>query len=348
MEPDEGSASEQDERAAGDVESEDDSPFENDVEPIRDETESQSGELMTVTRALKDVPDYLKPFAQCERRPALKDVCWINHPDRNTVITPSSYAEACATAAATPMSAATSASQSAPEGEDARAAASGRSRDDRGEDRRSRRRSRRESRGAPQQSANEGGSVGGRKNDRREQQSGDRAEDSKGRPQGAGSVNARSRHVPKEEADWAESPSSSFQRRGSRRQPGGVELSSWSTSFRSDGNIQHRESASQEPQARRLPRTSSHSKRETPRSGGRADSLGAPLTQRASEGREVRSGSGGDEQVVDSEREDPAGDVETVGEGHTEELSGGNSHQHQSLESALSSIPEDLRRTVHS
>lgn len=380
VESDKGSASERGENAT-DIESENDSPFENDVEPIRDDTMSQSGELMTVTRAMRDVPDYLKPFAQCERRPRLKDICFANHPNRSNVVTPTSYTEARAAAAGTPMSAAesapergdmrpaaaTSAFQSAPGREDARGAVPGDGRDGCGHGRRSRRLSRRDSRRA--QSAGEGGSEPGPKNGGRERQAQDWAEVSRTQPKEAAarssSRDSRSGQLrpvhsghgdraesPYGHGDWAESPSSSFQRRSSHGQQGGVELSSRPPSIRrGSSSSEHRESASQEPRGGRLHRLSSRSGPGPPhsgRGGGGADSLGTPLTQRTSEGREDRSGRGGDEQVVDSEREDPAGDVETVGEGHTEELSGGGSQHHQSLESALSSIPEDLRRTVHS
>ena len=179
--------------------------------------------------------------------------------------------------------------------------------------------------------------------------------------------------------------------RGSMQQ-GQVELSRRLSSRRSHRSERtQRNSPGQTSQGRRTRRAPSRSESgSSHHSGGQGDSLGTPLTQRTWEGREDRSGRGGDEQVTmtstpgfsdpqqvctvnnrrklchvwksvaegirqkgcmqvaDSEREDPAGDVETVGLGHTEELHGGGSHQHRSLEDALSSIPEDLRRSVHS
>ncbi len=389
MQPPEGSASENDEcdergghggggrggGGGGKPDTDNDSPFENDVEPIWDDAASTSRQRMTVGRALQDVPDYLKPFAQCERRLRLKDVCYINHPDRARVMTPTSYADARDFAAGTATSAATSAAQSAPgTNGDARGAASasasapggnGGSGEGSGRLRRSSKSSsRRERRGDRSPEDRD------RSNSRRQLQPQDWAELSTTRQQAAagGSIasprSGQPLPVPNGHyGNWAEAPSQRDQQGDGElsRRPGPSRADSRgaiirSTSSRSRDNhggddrseSMRRESSGQQGSMHRLHRMFSRSGPGTPQGRGRADSLGTPLTQHTSEGREDRSGRGGDQQVVDSEREDPAGDVETVGEGHTEELTGGGSHQPHSLEDALSSIPEDLRRTVHS
>lgn len=338
--------------------------FQGDVEAILDDDVSQSGQLLTVGRALRDVPEYLKPFASCEqqRRPRLKDTCFANHPGRTSSL---SFAEARAAAAGTAApgspsaaaasmpvsrSAAMSASVSAPVAWIAPASAPAPGRAGLGERRRSNLRSVSENQGAGAGSQSEG----------LERHNTDWAEPLPGSMQNvalAGPVfgqpngqNGQARRVL--------SPFGATQRRSNRRQQGGVELSSrWrsqrtangsSSSGSSSNGSTHGGSSRGHHSGRGSQSRSSQSSGGASRSGRGADSLGTPVTQRTS-GDRTRdpSARGGNEQMVDSERENPGGDAETVGEGHTEELQGG-SNQQRTLEDALSSIPPPLRRAMHS
>ena len=337
--------------------------FQGDVEAIPDDNISQSGQLMTVGRALRDVPDYLKPWAACEqpRRPRLKDACFANHPGRTRSM---SFAEARAAAAGTPgpgspsaaaastsvpRPAAMSASVSAPVAWNAPGAPPGGA--GIGERRRSNLSSVRENQRAA--AAVRGEALESHNTDwaepaQRRMQNAAVAGPAVGRPNGQ---NGQLHRIL--------SPFSAPQRRSNHGQRDGVELSSRSR-HRRTGNVSSTSDSSNHSSHGGSSR-GHHSRRGSqPRSArssgggsrsgrGRADSLGTPVTLRTSGGMtRDTSGRGGNDQVVDSERENPGGDVETVGEGHTEELQGGDSDQHRTLEDALSSIPQPLRRAMHS
>ncbi|BDA43675.1 probable potassium voltage-gated channel subfamily H member 7 [Coccomyxa sp. Obi] len=351
------------ERTSEESEAEKEALFQGDVEAIPDDNISQSGQLMTVGRALRDVPEYLKPWASFEQqqRPRLKDVCFANHPGRTSSM---SFAEARSAAAGTaapgspsaaaasmsvPRSAAMSASMSAPLAWNAPVATLAPIGVGLGERRRSSLRSNGENQGARASQA-EG----------LERHNTDWAEPSPRRMQNAALAGPAIGRTNRQNglAYRIQSPFGAPQRRSNHRQQDGVELSGRGRSRRtangssssgsSNGSAHggssrgHHSGRGSQPRLTRSSGGASRSRRG-------ADSLGTPMTQQTSGGRtRDPSARGGNEQVVDSERENPAGDAETVGEAHTEELRGGGQNQQRTLEDALSSIPQPLRRTMHS
>lgn len=358
----------------------DDEDFNGDVEPIRDDNVSVSGELMSVGRALQDVPEYLRPFAKGEQpRRRLKDVCFANHPDRLRTHF-GSYANARAAsvgtaAPGTPLvdgAAAPSGSSMAhdEEGTRARSGAVGRTTS------RGRRVEGRLSGGAAEEKEDEKTGAEGmqergslRGADRSGLQCQDWAECLPIRTQPATSTRMQSQLSGQRRSgagldiqlsgqrrsglngstDWAESPTSASSH--GRRQSG-VELgrrrSSWrsgsgddephpagnssGTSGRSrevnradslEGNFgQHLNMASPHPRA--VPPASEPALRAvTPIPETAADQQSPSdrrTDRRGLESRKDEQACRADDHAMDNEDEEMAEDVETVGEGHTEEL----------------------------
>jgi hypothetical protein len=81
--PDEGGQEVADAAGANTSETEwDESPFREDVEAIRDETISSSGEQLLIGHGLRHIPERLRPLASRERPRRRFEGCFVHHPSR--------------------------------------------------------------------------------------------------------------------------------------------------------------------------------------------------------------------------------------------------------------------------